>query len=112
MSATFSAPVRPSFDFVVYDDFAPLMQRLEALERQIVDLKNNQTEYVDTKEALRITGLKHGQSLKAARERPGSLVIVKFEGINNQIPRYLRSSLLAYNEANVRKPRRNGIAYS
>ena len=110
MSALPSTP-RTGFDFIQYADFVPFMQRMEAMEQELSDLKKNQTEYVSQQEALKITGLKHGQSLKAVRERPGSLIVVKFEGKNNQTPRYLRQSLLDYNQSKVRPPQRAGIAH-
>lgn len=84
---------------VQWSQLLPLITRLETLEKELTELKQGQSEWVDTKEALRMTGLKCGDTLKAERERPNTRVRVKFEGSTNKQPRYLRSSLIAYNEA-------------
>jgi hypothetical protein len=77
---------------------ARVAELLKPLEAELQLVKSLQDEWVDTKTALRITGLKKAQTLKAERERPGTLVAVKFEGEMSNTPRYSRASLLAYND--------------
>jgi len=79
---------------------AELVRPLEA-ELQLV--KSLQDEWVDTKTALKIIGRKKPQTLKAERERPGTLIVVKFEGKMSSTPRYLRASLLAYNDRKTKR---------
>jgi hypothetical protein len=47
---------------------------------------------------MRIMGIKQAQTLKKERERPGTALVVKFEGKTNKSPRYLLTSLLEYSE--------------
>lgn len=89
----------PSYQFIDAAHFAALLGRIEVLEQALGRVQAGQSEWVDTKEALRLTGLKCGETLKAERERPRTRILVKFEGRTNKQPRYLRASLLAYNEA-------------
>lgn len=105
MNTPTQGAIRRSFDFISYDEFIPFMQRVDAMEQELRELKKNQSEYVSQKEAMKITGFASPQAIKAARERPGTLIIVKKSGKNNQIPQYLRSSLIAHNESKVRRPR-------
>lgn len=95
----------PSYQFVDRGHFDALVDRIAVLEKSLGALQAGQSEWVDTKEALRLTGLKCGETLKAERERPGTRVRVKFEGSTNKQPRYLRSSLVAYNEARTLRHR-------
>jgi hypothetical protein len=73
-------------------------ERVRPIQDELQFVKSQLSEWVDTREALRLTGLKQAESLKAERERPGTLLVYKFEGKGNRLPRYLRSSILAYNE--------------
>jgi predicted mannosyl-3-phosphoglycerate phosphatase (HAD superfamily) len=73
-------------------------EQIQPLKAELHFIKSLQSEWVDTKEALKITGLKKAQTLKAERERLGTVVVVKFEGKMCSTPRYLRTSLLAYND--------------
>jgi hypothetical protein len=70
------------------------------LEAEVKLVKSLISEWVDTKEAMRLTGVKQAETLKAERERRGTLIEYKLEGIS---PRYLRSSLVAYSERKVRR---------
>lgn len=71
---------------------------LQPLQKELQLVKSLQDEWVDTQEAMKITGIKQAQTLKAERERPGTALIVKFEGKTHKSPRYLRTSLLEYNQ--------------
>ena len=82
--------------------------RLAPLEQELALIKSLQCEYVSTQEALKILGFKDADTLRAMREREGSVIVAKFEGKNEQIPKYLRSSLLAHNAERQAHPRRAG----
>jgi hypothetical protein len=73
------------------------------LKAELQLVKSLQSEWVDTKEALKITGIKKAQTLKAERERPGTVIIFKFEGSMCNTPRYLRASLIAYNDKKTKR---------
>jgi predicted mannosyl-3-phosphoglycerate phosphatase (HAD superfamily) len=73
-------------------------EHTKPLKAELQLIKLLQSEWVDTKEALKITGLKKAQTLKAERERPGTVVVFKMEGRMCSTPRYLRASLIAYND--------------
>ncbi len=73
-------------------------EMLKPLKAELQLVKSLQSEWVDTKEALKITGIKTAQTLKRERERPGTVVVFKMEGKMCSTPRYLRASLIAYNE--------------
>jgi hypothetical protein len=77
---------------------ARVAERLKPIGADIQLIKSLQSEWVDTKEAMRITGIKQAQTLKKERERLGTALVVKFEGRTGKSPRYLRASLLEYNE--------------
>lgn len=81
---------------------ARVAELVKPLEAELRLVKSLLSEWVDTKEAMRITGIKQAQTLKRERERPGTVVKVKFEGRTSSTPRYLRSSLLEYNEKKTR----------
>ena len=87
----------PSYQFV---DFAQVQQMINAamepLQKELELIKSLQSEWVDTKVALKMTGLKSAETLKAERERLNTKLIFKLEG---KFPKYLRASILAYNEA-------------
>ena len=91
--------------FVLWEHIAPLIDYIQTLESRVIQLEEGLSEYVDTKEALRITGIKTPETLKRERERPGTLIITKSEGETNKHPRYLRASLIAYNESRRARPR-------
>ena len=93
----------PTYQFVDAQHFTAVLGRLESIEKELHEIKLGQSEWVDTKEALRLTGLKSGETLKAERERKNTRVVVKFEGSTNKQPRYLRASLIAYNEARTKR---------
>jgi hypothetical protein len=76
---------------------AQVAERLKPIEAELRLVKSLLSEWVDTKEAMKITGVK-SQTLKRERERPGTVVKVKFEGKTSTSPRYLRTSLLEYND--------------
>jgi hypothetical protein len=82
---------------------ALLAAKLAPLLERIVQLEEGLTEYVDTKEAMRLTGLT-AETLKTHRERPGTLIVVKLEGKTGAHPQYLRSSLIAFNKSRQRRP--------
>jgi hypothetical protein len=73
-----------------------ILHLTEPLRKRIEYLESCLTEWVDTKEAMRITGIKSPDTLKTERERLGTLIKAKLEG---RKPLYSRASLLAYNEA-------------
>lgn len=93
----------PTYQFVDAVHFNAVLIRLEHIEQELEKVQAGQSEWVDTKTALHLTGLKSGETLKAERERKNTKVVVKFEGITNKQPRYLRSSLIAYNEARTKR---------
>lgn len=80
-----------------------LNDRLGPLLQEIAQLKEGLSEYVDTKEAKRLTGLT-AETLKVHRERPGTLIIVKPEGKTGSHPQYLRSSLIEFNKSRQMRP--------
>jgi hypothetical protein len=71
------------------------------LEQELQLIKSLQNDWVNTKEAMRITGIKQAETLKAERERPSTLIVVKFEGTTGKMPLYLLTSLLAYNDSRI-----------
>ena len=73
---------------------APLQRRVQLIEKGL-------DEWVGTKEALRITGIERRETLQKRAAMAGALIESKQEG-NRHF--YLRSSLVAYLEANP--PRR------
>lgn len=75
----------------------------EPLKRKLAFIESCQTEWVDTREAMRITGIKSPDTLKSERERANTQIKAKLEG---RKPLYSRASLLAYNlERSVRPSR-------
>jgi hypothetical protein len=78
-------------------------EQIQPLKVELQLIKSLQDEWVDTKTALKITGLKKGQTLKIERERPGTLLVVKFIGSMSNTPRYLRTSLLAYSDKKTKR---------
>lgn len=91
----------PSYQFVDYRQVQEMiLAAVEPLQKELNLVKSLQSEWVDTKEALKMTGLRSAETLKAERERHNTKLIVKFEG---KFPKYLRISLLAYNEAKTAK---------
>jgi hypothetical protein len=72
-------------------------ERVKPIEAELLLVKSLLSEWVDTREAMKITGIKQAQTLKKERERPGTVLVVKFEGETHKSPRYLRTSLLEYN---------------
>lgn len=82
-------------DQKVEEKIKPLMDKVQKLEAQ-------QDEWVNTKEATRITGVTD-DTLKAERDRPRTLIEVKFEGKTGKKPLYSRASLLAYNESRTQR---------
>ena len=96
----------PGLQVVLWEHVAPVFAKLAALEQKVEQLEAGQSEWVDTKEAQRITGIKSADTLKRLREQPGSLLVVKKEGKTGRMPMYLRKSLLLYNASKVLAPRR------
>jgi hypothetical protein len=86
-----------------------IAEALKPLQNELALIKSLQDEWVNTTEAMRITGIRQAQTLKIERERPGTKLVVKFEGKTGRLPRYLRTSLLAHNE-NKTQSRREGRA--
>lgn len=95
------------YDFVQRDEVQrmieaatqPLLQKIELLE-SLTD------EWVETKVALKLTGIKSRTTLALERERPSSLL--QYEGIGKAI-RYSRASCIAFTESKrlgktVRRP--------
>jgi uncharacterized protein (UPF0335 family) len=107
---TAPSPIPPSLQLVQWEQFKPFIDRMERLERELAAVKALQSEWVDTKEALRITGIKSGDTLKRLRERPDAVIVVKLEGKTSKQPRYLRSSLIAYNETRRDYSRQPAVA--
>lgn len=71
-----------------------LLSRMEAMTEQIRVLEISTPEYVSEEIARRLTGLS-GTTLWRERHRPGSLI----EWKQDHGVRYLRASLLAYNNS-------------
>jgi hypothetical protein len=96
---------RPFYQFVEVGEVSEMIaEAIRPLQAKIIELEQGQSEYVDTKEAMRITGIKTAGSLKRERERAGTLIITKKEGETSKHPRYLRASLHAYNESRRVRP--------
>jgi hypothetical protein len=95
----------PTYQFVQYIEVQQMITAaVEPLKNKILQLDSARlAEWVDTKEAMRLTGIKQAETLKAERERPHTKLVVKFEGKKRKMPRYLVSSLLAYNEARMER---------
>lgn len=95
----------PTFPQVVlWEHVAPLFAEVDNLKRELAIMKRLQSEWVDTKEALQITGIKSGDTLKRLRELCDSPIIVRFEGKTAKQPKYSRASLVAYCESKILKP--------
>jgi hypothetical protein len=77
-------------DLIIEEKIKPLQDELKLVKSRV-------SEWVDTKEAARISGITD-DTLRAERKRPGTLIRVKFEGSK---PYYLRDSLVAYSEARI-----------
>lgn len=82
-------PLQAYIQHLITEAVRPLQEELALIKSLIPD-------WVNTKEAMRLTGIKQAETLKAERERPKTLIVVKFEG---KKPLYLRSSLITYNES-------------
>jgi hypothetical protein len=82
-----------------------IAEAVRPLQEELALVKSLIPEWVNTKEAMRLTGIKQAETLKAIRERPKTLLIVKFEG---KTPLYLRSALIAYNDSKQQKPPQAG----
>ena len=103
------APQTPTFPQVVlWEHVAPLFATVDRLEKELAQIKRLQSEWVDTKEAKAITGIKSCAALKRQRERANSPIIVRLEGTGNKTPMYLRASLHAYCESKVLQPAQPG----
>ena len=86
----------------LYQQFQQMIQASEAkTDARIKELEEQLSQWVDTKTALQMTGIKSAEWLKELRERPESLIVFKREG---KLVKYLRTSLIAYSKANVRRP--------
>lgn len=87
-----------TYHFITPEELAPVLQRLEALEEkaQVYDVLIE--EWVSHKAALKITGI-NSKTLKNEREREGTLIVHKMAGSKGTDPRYLVSSLIAYNKS-------------
>lgn len=96
-----AAPAPPPLLLVPWEYHLDLLRRFEVLERKLSNIEAQQSEWVDTKTAKVITGIKSCAALKRKRELPNSLIIVRFEG---KTPKYLRASLVAYCDSKIRKP--------
>jgi predicted mannosyl-3-phosphoglycerate phosphatase (HAD superfamily) len=77
-----------------YQDFEALRKEVQELRAEIAHLKAAQPEWVREQEAQQLTGLSQA-TLARARKRPDTVLVFKTEGGL----RYLRDSLLAYNDA-------------
>ncbi|GAB3877168.1 hypothetical protein GCM10028824_36610 [Hymenobacter segetis] len=93
---------------VLWEHIAPLIDYIQALEKRVNQIERGQSEWVSTKQALQITGIKSGDTLKRLRELPNAIIIVRFEGKTSKQPKYLRASLIAYCESRIRKPTQPG----
>ena len=102
-----SAAVQPHLlQLVDFDQVQQMIRAaIEPLERKLKLVEASQSEWVDTKEAMRLTGIRCADTLKAEREREHTALIVKFEGRTGKIPKYLRSSLLAHSETKTYRHR-------
>ena len=99
----------PTFPQVVlWEHVAPLFAEVAQLKSELAQLKRLSAEWVDTKEALRITGIKSGDTLKRLRELCDSPIIVRVEGKTAKQPKYSRTSLVAYCESKILQPTRPG----
>jgi len=70
-----------------------MQQGMLELRQEVTELKAALPEYVDEQEAQRLTGAS-GKTLYRERQNPSSLIVWK----KDRGVRYLRSSLLLYNE--------------
>jgi hypothetical protein len=95
----------PTYQFVQHIEVQQMIAAaVEPLKNKILQLESARLDkWMDTKEAMRLTGIKQAETLKAERERPHTKLVVKFEGKKRKMPRYLVSSLLAYNEARMER---------
>jgi hypothetical protein len=95
----------PSFDEMlrrcVDEITTPLRDELASVRRELELVKKGLDEWVTTKEALRITGIERRETLQKRAVMQDTLIESKQEGNRHY---YLRSSLVAYLEANP--PRR------
>ncbi|WP_045687734.1 hypothetical protein [Hymenobacter sp. AT01-02] len=69
---------------------------IEPLKREVVYLRAQTNEWVDTPTALKLTGIKSNTTLRAERDRPNT--VLKFSGIGRAI-RYSRDSCVQYAES-------------
>jgi len=74
---------------------------LAPLRKEIDLIKRGLDEWVGTRDALKITGIDRRETLQKRATMPDTLIVAKQEGNRHY---YLRSSLVAYVEANP--PRR------
>lgn len=84
-----------NLDLVTHKELAPLMAKYEALAKRLEELERLQDEWVDTKTAMRLTGVSR-TTLTEERERPGTKLEYKYEGSK---PLYSRASIFSYNES-------------
>lgn len=81
-------------EIALKEDLKAIFQRMAEQDAKIERLERGLSEYVRTREALKITGLSK-TTLEVERNRSGTLIQYKKEG---RTPLYLRSSLEAYND--------------
>ena len=93
--------------FVLWEHIAPLVEYIQTIEKRVSQLERGLSEWVNQQEAMRITGIT-ADTLKRERERLNTLIVVRFEGETDKKPMYLRSSLHAYCESKIRKPKQPG----
>jgi hypothetical protein len=93
---------------VLWEHLTPWIARVEQLEKELSTMKAQQSVWVDTSEAKRITGIKSCAALKRLRERPNSPIVVRTGEENSKRPKYLRASLITYCESKTKKPTQPG----
>ena len=82
------------YQVVPYEEFAALREAFTSLKSEVATLKAAQPEWVREDEAQALTGLSQA-TLARERKKETTVLVFKTEGGL----RYLRSSLLAFNDA-------------
>lgn len=82
------------YQVVPYEEFAALREAFTSLQSEVATLKAAQPKWVREEEAQALTGLSQA-TLARERKKENTTLVFKTEGGL----RYLRSSLLAFNEA-------------
>lgn len=86
-------------EFVTLEEHRSVVQELADLRRLVADFVASIDDDVDTKTALKLTGIKSVTTLMAERDRPGTLL--RYSKLGRSCV-YSRASCLAYKRAHRR----------